>query len=279
MSYMEKAIWPENKKCAAMITVNLSAELFWLDLDPTCVNMPKTLSMGQYGMTNGLERILDLLDDKNIKATFFVPGKIAELYPEKIKELTTRGHEVAGSSYEQENLALLDREEQKASIDKSIKIIENICGKKPKGFRNPQGEITLETLDLAKKLGMEYSSNLSDDDRPYNREVSQGNNLLEIPIHWVMYDLPYFAFNYRPAFPAGQNRIANYTGVLANWKEEFSGYYDLGLCYVLQVDPQTIGSPGRIQIFEEILDFICEHDNVWMPTGLEMANYMKELKK
>ena len=48
---LERPKWPENKKCSAMITINLNAELFWLQLDPTCKDMPKTLSLGQYGMT------------------------------------------------------------------------------------------------------------------------------------------------------------------------------------------------------------------------------------
>ena len=70
------------------------------------------------------------------------------------------------------------------------------------------------------KYGMHYSSNLCDDDRPYQKDLENGETLLEIPIHWDNYDLPYFAFNYHPAFPKGQGRIANYTGVINNWKED-----------------------------------------------------------
>ena len=71
--YEIRPVWPEGKTCAAMVTINLNAELFWLQLDPSCVNMPKTLSLGQYGMTRGVERILDVLDERGILATFFVP--------------------------------------------------------------------------------------------------------------------------------------------------------------------------------------------------------------
>lgn len=46
-----------------------------------------------------------------------------------------------------------------------------------------------------KNAGIEYSSNLCDDDRPYFKDLGQGETLLEIPIHWANYDLPYFAFN------------------------------------------------------------------------------------
>lgn len=276
--YREQVQWPQGKRCAVMVTINLNAELFWLQIEPKAVNMPKTLSMGQYGMRRGLERVLSALAERNIKGTFFTPGRVAELYPEKLALVREQGHEIAALGYAHENMALLSPEEQEAAMKKSVAAIEGCCGVTPRGFRSPEGELTLDTLRLAKKYGMVYSSNLSDDDRPYFKDLGDGSELLEFPIHWVMYDLPYFAFNYSPAFPVGQGRIANYTGVLQNWKDEFDGYHEYGLCYVLQLDPQTIGNPGRIGILEELLDHIMAADGVWFATGSEMAEYWESQK-
>lgn len=265
--------WPAGHRCAAMITVNLNAELFWLQLDPSCGKMPKTLSLGQYGMTRGVERIMDVLDQRKIKATFFTPGWVAENYSEKLLEVKRRGHEIAALGYRHENMALLTDEEQEAVMKKSIEAIKKICGDPPRGFRSPEGELTLETLRIAKKYGIEYSSNLCDDDRPYFKDLGQGETLLEIPIHWANYDLPYFAFNYHPAFPAGQGRIAGYEGVLSNWKDEFYGCREYGLCYVLQLDPAVIGAPGRISLLEDLLDYMKEQGDVWFARGSEMTNF------
>lgn len=171
-----------------------------------------------------------------------------------------------------ESMALLSEEEQESAIKKGIAAIEKVCGVTPKGFRSPEGELTLDTLRIAKKNGLVYSSNLCDDDRPYWKDLGE-DKILEIPIHWVNYDLPYFAFNYHPAFPAGQGRIANYTGVLNNWKDEFFGCHEYGLCYVLQLDPAAIGAPGRIGLLEELLDYIETFDGVWWTTGEEMYDY------
>ena len=73
-----------------MITINLNAELFWLQLDPTCKDMPKTLSLGQYGMTRGVDRILEVLEERGIRATFFTPGWVAEQYPDKLKAIVEK---------------------------------------------------------------------------------------------------------------------------------------------------------------------------------------------
>ena len=269
---LERPKWPENKKCSAMITINLNAELFWLQLDPTCKDMPKTLSLGQYGMTRGVDRILEVLEERGIRATFFTPGWVAEQYPDKLKAIVEKGHEIAALGYHHEHMALLSEEEQESAIKKGIQAIEKVCGVTPKGFRSPEGELTLDTLRIAKKNGLVYSSNLCDDDRPYWKDLGE-DKILEIPIHWVNYDLPYFAFNYHPAFPAGQGRIANYTGVLNNWKDEFFGCHEYGLCYVLQLDPAAIGAPGRIGLLEELLDYIETFDGVWWTTGEEMYEY------
>ena len=270
---------PEGKTCAAFITANLSAEFFWLSLDKKAADMPKTLSLGQYGMSHGLPRLLDLLDEFQIRATFFVPGKTAEAYPEAIKEVLDRGHEIACHGYEYENFSLLGYEEQRERISKAVEAIEKAGGKKPEGFRAPIGDLMLKTLDIAREHGMVYSSDLFDDDRPYFMEVNEsGDEMLQIPMQWANFDLPYFAFNYRPAFPFGQGRIANYSNVLSNWKDEFTGHYNHNLCYTMQLDPQTIGSPGRTALLKEFLQFMAGHEGVWFATGRELYDYCIENK-
>lgn len=277
--YSTTPVWPDGKKCAVVVTLNLNAELFWLQIDPSCINMPKTLSLGQYGMTRGLDRVLDILDDFQIKATCFVPGWVAEKYASKVLDAKNRGHEIAALGYHHENMALLSIEEQDAVFQKSIAALRDCCGVCPRGFRSPEGELTLDTLRIAKKNGMVYSSNLCDDDRPYFKDLGGDQTIMELPIHWANYDLPYFAFNYHPAFPAGQGRIANYTGVLNNWKDEFLGCYEYGLCYVLQLDPSAIGAPGRIGMLEDLLSFIHSHDNVWFATAEEIYEYEKNQER
>ena len=272
--YAEGMKLPEGKKCVAFITVNLSAEFFWISLDKKAVDMPKTLSLGQYGMTHGLPRILELLDEFGIRATFFVPGKTAETYPEAIREIAGQGHEIACHGYEYENFSLFSYDEQERRIQKAVNAIEAACGKKPEGFRAPIGDLMLETLNIARKKGMKYSSDLFDDDRPYFMDVDkEGSQILQIPMQWANFDLPYFAFNYRPAFPFGQGRIANYSNVLSNWKDEFTGHYNHHLCYTMQLDPQTTGSPGRSEMVKDFFEFMTAHEGVWFATGSELYEY------
>ena len=212
----------------------------------------------------GKYRYLTFEDRKKIEAWHLIGDRPADIAARLSVHYTT--------IYKELQRGALSEEEQESAIKKGIQAIEKVCGVTPKGFRSPEGELTLDTLRIAKKNGLVYSSNLCDDDRPYWKDLGE-DKILEIPIHWVNYDLPYFAFNYHPAFPAGQGRIANYTGVLNNWKDEFFGCHEYGLCYVLQLDPAAIGAPGRIGLLEELLDYIETFDGVWWTTGEEMYEY------
>ena len=113
-----------------------------------------------------------------------------------------------------------------------------------------------------------YSSSLSDDDVPYVREIS---GLLELPIHWELFDLPYFVFTFDPPIPPGQSRSARMDDVLKNWLYELKGARRFGTLFNLQLDPQAIGEQGRIFMLEALLEELKKADDVWVATGGEIA--------
>ncbi len=265
--------WPSESRCAVMLTFNLDAELFWMSLDD-CSRRPKTLSMGEYGMKRGLNRVLKVLREYDLPATFFVPGMVAERYPEQIEMLADEGYEIALHGYAHENFGLLSGSEIQEVLEKGVCAVEKVTGSNPVGFRVPEGEMTAELYRKLEQMGFAYSSSMFGDDRPYFTFLQgMGKPLLEIPAPWEISDFPYFGFNYTPAFPAGQGRIANYSQVQSILAHEYAAYYHYGLCFVPQFDPQTIGTPGRIGILKETLGFIRDLGRVWFCTGQEMTQF------
>jgi peptidoglycan/xylan/chitin deacetylase (PgdA/CDA1 family) len=273
---MEKIKWPNGSNNAVMITLNLDAALFakayYSDADPADADYA---TMAKYGLEIGLPRILNVMDAYNIKMTAFVPGWVAEHHSDAVRMLVQCGHEIGCRGYAQENLGLLNPRQQEKAIQKGYEAVINVTGIKPRGFRAPFGEITLDTLAIAKRLGFSYSSCLSDDDAPYFIELPDSDEtLLEIPVFWSLYDMPYFIFHFSPPIPFGQGRISNYDKVLNNWKWEYDGVSRDGTCYVLQLDPTTAGDPGRIYMLEELFSYIVNKDNAWYATGSEIYTFM-----
>lgn len=239
------------KKMNFAVTVNLDGESFWQGMFEGTEKRPKTLSMGDYGIKRGLDRVLSVLKAHEIRGTFFVPGIIAEHHPEAVEKILRGEHEIAFHGYTHRPMHTLTREEIREEFQKGTEILKKQTGYQPVGFRAPEGEVTERAFRTAEEFGYRYSSSLYDRDMPYLR-----GKLVEIPMNWNIHDFPYFAFNYGPAFPIGQSRVSSYKRVEENYIEEMDAYLYYGLTYVPQCTPQSIGSPGKIQILEHILEHL-----------------------
>ena len=268
----ERVVWPAGKACCAMISVNLDAEyfgrIFYSEISPTEGNL---MRMGQNGIQYGLPRLLDTLDRYGVKATFFIPGAVAEKYPSAVYSIADKGHEIGVHGYAHENFANLSLQEQREVLQKSIDCLAGRTGQSPVGFRMPEGEMTEDTLAAARAMGFRYSSSLSDDDVPYMRSPS---GIVELPIHWELFDLPYFVFSFDPPIPPGQARSVGMDEVLQNWLYELEGARHFNTFLNLQLDPQSIGEQGRIFILEQFLETMQRAGDVWIATGAEIADYL-----
>ena len=104
-------------------------------------------------------RLLDLLREKNVKATFFVIGKRADQYPEIVRRAWDEGHLIANHTWSHQHLfCFLTPRRLRAEIELGAESIRRICGFRPRCFRSPVGlRHPLLRLYL-KQAGLEYIS-------------------------------------------------------------------------------------------------------------------------
>jgi len=91
--------WPQGFQCAVTLTFDVDGETLWISRDATNKEKPGVLSQGAYGPKVGVPLILELLARLNLHATFFVPGWVAERYPERIRSIHDGGHEIGHHGY------------------------------------------------------------------------------------------------------------------------------------------------------------------------------------
>ena len=167
-------------------------------------------------------------------------------------------------------------EEQIEIIEKTQKIIKEITGKAPVGFRTPSGDWAVETPYLLEERGFSYSSSMRGDDRPYHTVLDgRVTDFIEIPSKWELDDYVAQAYSIYPAEPAGLDRISCYRNVQDTYLREFRGYHRYGLCISFLMHPQISGAPGRNLILEEILKEVTSHPDVWIATGAEIADWWR----
>ena len=109
------------------------------------------------------DKILDLFDEKSIKATFFTLGWVAERYPNLVKRIVTEGHELACHGYEHIRVTEQTPEQFRADVSRSKKLLEELSGKAVKGYRAASYSIgagNLWALDILQDEGFQYSSSI-----------------------------------------------------------------------------------------------------------------------
>lgn len=112
----------------------------------------------------GMDQILEILEEYNIKATFFVLGVVAKEYPSLVRKIADLNHEVGSHSMFHEKLYEMSRKKFRKQEADCKKIIEDTIGTNIKGFRAPFFSIIEENLwalDTLKELDYAYDSSLS----------------------------------------------------------------------------------------------------------------------
>ncbi|MEC1158617.1 polysaccharide deacetylase family protein [Cytobacillus horneckiae] len=101
------------------------------------------------------ENILNILTTYNVPATFFVLGERVAMYPELVKRMNKEGHDIGSHSFTHVNFAVADMETFEADMEQSEELIEKTIGYRPRFFRPPYGNITLDQV-----IKLEESNNL-----------------------------------------------------------------------------------------------------------------------
>jgi polysaccharide deacetylase family protein (PEP-CTERM system associated) len=137
-------------------------------------------------------RILELLAERDVKATFFTLGWVAERYPQLVRDIVAGGHELASHGYGHQRASELSRTEFAADVGSAKKILEDLSGQAVRGYRAPSFSIgtgNLWAFDALSAAGYEYSSSIypikhdhygMPDSPRFAYRV--GSGLLEVPV-------------------------------------------------------------------------------------------------
>jgi peptidoglycan/xylan/chitin deacetylase (PgdA/CDA1 family) len=252
------------------LTFDFDAEEVWIGEDPDNAMRPGVLSQGAYGARVGLGLILSLLADKGLQATFFVPGRVAERYPDQVRLILAQGHEVGAHGYTHRSPSDLSRDEEEEELAKALAVLRDL-GAEPEGYRSPSWDFSAHTLALLAAAGLSYSSNLMDDIRPYRHSSF---DIIELPVQWMLDDAPHFWFD---GVASWTKKISAPSEVREIWEEEFLGIHELGGLTVLTVHPQIIGRPGRLRLLDGFMDFVTGTPGVEVVCARDAASHARRL--
>ncbi len=265
-------IWPDNLRCVVMLSFDVDGVSGAINQNPDSARLPSFMSMREYGPSVATPRILDMLDDYGIKASFYIPGYVAETHEDLVRDIQRRGHEIGHHGYMHEPPATLTRAQEIAVLDKGSAILSRITGERPLGYRSPSWELSEDSLALLADRGFIYDSSLMGNDIPY-RVDADGRDIVEVPVHWELDDVPYF--NYAPAMGM-RNVMADPEQVYRVWSAAFEGMHHYGRSFALTMHPFTIGRPGRLRMLERLIQYIQTFPDVAFMRTIDVARWFAE---
>ncbi len=140
------------------------------------VSPPNTWETREFRVDRNTAKLLHILLENGVKATFFVLGWVAHRFPDLVREISRQGNEVASHGYWHRRVATQSRGDFREDIRSSKKILEDLTGSAVLGYRAPSYSIGLETLwayDELLEAGYLYDSSV-------------------FPIHHDLYGIPHW---------------------------------------------------------------------------------------
>ncbi len=163
-------------------------------------------------------KITKILDERHVKATFFILGWVAERFPDMVKSLTDNGHEIATHGYAHQMVYQQLPEVFEDDLTKSIALLEKISEEKVIGYRAPTYSIIEESFwafDILIKHNLLYDSSIfpinhdrygvPDSERfPHQIQGKNGRTILEFPLSTLRFwkwNFPIAGGGYLRLFP------------------------------------------------------------------------------
>jgi len=255
---------------------------------------PCDISRGMFSGEVGSMRILELFERWGIKSTWFVPGHSLETFPKEMAAVAAAGHEIGMHGYSHENPIAMTPEQEEAVMDKSIQLIEDLCGRRPTGYVAPWWEFSHASNELLLKKGIKYDHSLMHRDfTPYYVRVGDSwtkidyskkaeewmkplvrgveSDLIEIPSSWYLDDLPPMMFIKSAPNSHG---FVNPRDLEEMWRDQFDWVYremDYGVV-TFTIHPDVSGKPQVLMMLERLYNHIISHPGVKFTTFDEIAN-------
>ena len=128
-----------------------------------------------FGPRVGVPRILGLLAEYRLPATFFVPGLTAERYPGTVSAILEAGHEVAHHSWSHRSAVDMSADEERADFERALAVLRRL-GVEVLGLRSALWEATWRTPGLVAEHGLAVRLDLMDGDSPYILQTGNGRD-------------------------------------------------------------------------------------------------------
>ena len=209
-------------------------------------------SWHEYGMRVGFWRLRKMMLKLGISPTVTLNARVCETYPEVAQACVDSGWELNAHGYDQVPMHKLD--DQRASIMKSMDMIEKFCGKRPRGWFGPGLTQTFDTLDYLSEAGIEYIGDWVLDDEPVMLKTTH-KPVVALPYNFEIHDIVMMALQHHPS-------EVWHTRALDHFNTLYAESAERPKIMAIACHPYLSGVPHRIGHVQKTFAEILAHDGV-----------------
>ena len=287
MPHRKPLAWPSGKKLAVILTSNLehwdatkeSAAKYYPggpgivggDLPGNVYDNPN-YTWREYGQRVGIWRLFELFDNAGIPTSCTMNAKMGIERRAVIDAAVERGWEILAHNYVQSDLLtdhFFDENKEREVIRETLRVYEEVCGRKAKGWLSSSLRSPLNTADILAEEGLLFFSDLLNDDQPYMIQTRSGRPLVSVSYTSEVNDFTIF-----------MRQGMDVDGAFKVFKEQFdwlrqeaqqsARFMNVGL------HPHVIGQPFRIRALRDFIDYAKQFDDIWFATREEIATWYAE---
>lgn len=225
----------------------------------------------EYGQRVGVWRMFDVFDAEGVPSSCTMNAKMALERRPVIEAALERGWEIVAHNYVQTDLLTdftFDEAAEREVIRQTLKVYEDACGRKAKGWLSSSLRSTLNTIDLLAEEGLLFITDLLNDDQPYLVQTRSGRPMVSVSYTSEVNDFSFL-----------RQGLTVDSG-FQMFKEQFDWLYaesaTSGRFMNIGLHPHVIGQPFRIRALRDFIRYAKQFEGVWFATREEIAEWYLE---
>jgi allantoinase len=266
--------WPEGKRLALWIVPNIEH----YEYQPAVIGIrdpwPRTphpdalnYPLKEYGNRVGFDRLLEVTDRLGVTCTASLSLAVPVMFPDVFAEMMRRGWEfMCHGLYNTHYLWNCSLEEEQAFIDDCCRRALEATGKPIHGWFSPACSHTVNTPDLVAAAGIRYYCDVYHDDQPFPVRTATGS-LISLPYSMDVNDVVLQVM--------GADGDAFADAIIDQFEVLYEESRRTGLVMCIACHPYVTGQPHRIRAFARALRHVIGHDDIWVATGSEIAQWYR----
>lgn len=217
----------------------------------------------EFGMRCGMPRLFDILGQRKIRASAFINAQVADVYPSLAKAVVDAQWELIGHGWFQRSLK--QSEDEEAEIKRCLARLEQLGGKRVRGWFGAGGGETNATPDILKSCGLDFTHDWLVDDLPCWMTTKSGP-MLCLPYTWDFNDVPIWVVQNNPSDTL-LRRLEDSLHVLEREAEKQPRIITIAM------HPHILGVPHRSYYLEKAFDLLAKRNDTVFVTSSEMADW------